>query len=201
MMPAPRTSAALEMIDKLLRDACRAICKQQATGQCAALCLSHFSTSTTKGQCPEAVRIWKHIAAAVIQSLDAAPEPLYRVNAMLSAALASNAELSTQLAEAQVERDDWMKACRVAGICMSCATGSFEPCTDCLDTGWDGGSPRGYVIEPAPGTHAIDQERQIIADEARRLAANYSDGSDGRNTFVMLAEWIESRAKGEGSAP
>ena len=34
-------------------------------------------------------------------------------------------------------------ACRSAGLCMSCLYGSPEPygCTDCLNTGWDGGSP------------------------------------------------------------
>ena len=33
--------------------------------------------------------------------------------------------------------------CRSAGLCMSCLYGAPEPigCTDCLGTGWDGGSP------------------------------------------------------------
>ena len=33
--------------------------------------------------------------------------------------------------------------CRSAGICMSCLYGVPDPigCTDCLGTGWDGGSP------------------------------------------------------------
>ena len=34
-------------------------------------------------------------------------------------------------------------ACRSAGLCMSCLYGAPDPigCTDCLGTGWDGGSP------------------------------------------------------------
>ena len=33
--------------------------------------------------------------------------------------------------------------CRGAGVCMSCLYGAPDPigCTDCLGTGWDGGSP------------------------------------------------------------
>lgn len=29
-----------------------------------------------------------------------------------------------------------------------------------------------------------------IADEARRYAAMYPDATDGRNTFVMFADWV-----------
>ena len=37
--------------------------------------------------------------------------------------------------------------CRSAGICMSCLYGSPEPygCTDCLNTGWDGGDPHEQI--------------------------------------------------------
>ena len=37
--------------------------------------------------------------------------------------------------------------CRSAGICMSCLYGSPDPlgCTDCLGTGWDGGSPHDQI--------------------------------------------------------
>lgn len=37
-------------------------------------------------------------------------------------------------------------------------------------------------------------ELETIANEARRYASFYPQGSDGRNTFVMLAEWVEARA-------
>jgi len=40
---------------------------------------------------------------------------------------------------------------------------------------------------------ALNNEREIIAIEARRYASHYPQGSDGRNTFVLLAEWIEGR--------
>ena len=39
----------------------------------------------------------------------------------------------------------------------------------------------------------LNNEREIIAIEARRYASHYPSGSDGRNTFVLLAEWVEGR--------
>jgi len=38
-----------------------------------------------------------------------------------------------------------------------------------------------------------DEEREAIAAEARRYASFYPEGSDGRNTFILFAEWIENR--------
>ena len=40
----------------------------------------------------------------------------------------------------------------------------------------------------------VDHERDFLAMEARRYASHYPEASDGRNTFVMFAEMIESRA-------
>lgn len=40
---------------------------------------------------------------------------------------------------------------------------------------------------------AVNAEREIIANKAREWAAHYQQGSDGRNTFILMAEWIESR--------
>lgn len=37
-------------------------------------------------------------------------------------------------------------------------------------------------------------ERKIIAAKAREWAGNYSAGTDGRNTFTLFAEWVDSRA-------
>lgn len=37
------------------------------------------------------------------------------------------------------------------------------------------------------------RDRKINADKAREFASHYPQGSDGRNTFIILAEWIESR--------
>lgn len=42
-------------------------------------------------------------------------------------------------------------------------------------------------------TSLIDRERGDIIKEARRYAAFYPEGSDGRNTFVMFADWVEAR--------
>jgi hypothetical protein len=40
---------------------------------------------------------------------------------------------------------------------------------------------------------AVAVERDAIAEEARRYAGFYPEGSDGRNTFIIFAEWIERR--------
>jgi Lar family restriction alleviation protein len=45
-------------------------------------------------------------------------------------------------------------------------------------------------------TPDIDREREIIAENAREWAGHYAQGSDGRNTFILLAEWIEKRMAG-----
>lgn len=40
---------------------------------------------------------------------------------------------------------------------------------------------------------ALDAERKVIADQARYYASHYEQGSDGANTFTILANWIEER--------
>lgn len=42
-------------------------------------------------------------------------------------------------------------------------------------------------------TIEVDVERGHIASKAREFAKHYDEGSDGRNTFIILAEWIENR--------
>lgn len=43
--------------------------------------------------------------------------------------------------------------------------------------------------------HAIKAEREACAAKAREFAGHYDQGSDGRNTFILLAEWIEKRTQ------
>lgn len=40
----------------------------------------------------------------------------------------------------------------------------------------------------------IAGERAAIAQKAREFAANYPQSSDGRNTFILFAEWVEGRS-------
>jgi hypothetical protein len=60
---------------------------------------------------------------------------------------------------------------------------------------WEG--PSSGWSEPADLAEAIDAaiaaEREACASKAREFAAHYPVGSDGRNTFIILAEWIENR--------
>lgn len=45
----------------------------------------------------------------------------------------------------------------------------------------------------------VDAEREACALKAREYAAHYQEGSDGRNTFILLAEWIEARATAQST--
>ena len=47
----------------------------------------------------------------------------------------------------EAERDAYKRACQSAGVCMSCVLRAPEPygCTDCLNTGFDGGDPREQI--------------------------------------------------------
>lgn len=58
--------------------------------------------------------------------------------------------------------------------------------------------PVAALQEPVPAPDAwkaLEAERTAIADEARRYASHYPEASDGRNTFILLAEWIERRSE------
>ena len=54
------------------------------------------------------------------------------------------------------------------------------------------------VDEPATLRQAIEAaliaEGTTCASKAREYASHYDPGSDGFNTFILLAEWIENRA-------
>lgn len=70
---------------------------------------------------------------------------------------------------------------------------------DALSTQLRDAQARGKGME-----EALTAERAAIEAEARRYAGHYTEGSDGRNTFLMLASWIADRAalsRPEGSAP
>lgn len=38
-------------------------------------------------------------------------------------------------------------------------------------------------------------ERKAIAERLRQTAGHYGEGEDGRNTFIMEADWVESRGR------
>lgn len=48
---------------------CEGLCRAQGTGQCAPVCLQHFSVRTSGGQCPERTRIWRRQATEIAYSL------------------------------------------------------------------------------------------------------------------------------------
>lgn len=40
----------------------------------------------------------------------------------------------------------------------------------------------------------VREEREAIENRLREVAAHYRPGTDGRNTFVMVADWVSARA-------
>jgi hypothetical protein len=56
--------------DEMVGAACRAMCKSNGTGQCAAICITHFSTSTQGGACPEATRVYGRGAKAALEAAE-----------------------------------------------------------------------------------------------------------------------------------
>lgn len=76
---------------------------------------------------------------------------------------------------------------RQLGACMSCIDGPADPhgCTDCLNTGWEGGAPAGYVAESTLAR--VTAER----DEAVRLL-----GEIGPALNDMFCAGIEEREGG-----
>jgi hypothetical protein len=70
--------------------------------------------------------------------------------------------LRRQLATAKDQRNAWQKVAQQAGVCMACAMGAPEPygCTDCLNTGWDGGAPHGFI--PAPTPSAVTSAKPVM---------------------------------------
>ena len=58
-------------LDPAIEAVARALCRADGTAQCAAICLSHFASSTSDGKCPEALLVWKRKAEAPL--LTAAP--------------------------------------------------------------------------------------------------------------------------------
>ena len=89
--------------------------------------------------------------------------------------------------KAEAERDAYKSACRSAGVCMSCVLRAPEPygCTDCLNTGWDGGDPREQI-------NFVEAQR----DEARASAADWKKrafGMDDNGVITALrAEKVEA---------
>ncbi len=67
----------------------------------------------------------------------------------LKAAEARAERLEGEVAKVKSERDKWHKAFLQTGACRACVNGWPDPhgCTDCLNTGWEQGSPPGHVPE------------------------------------------------------
>lgn len=64
---------------------------------------------------------------------------------------------------------------------------------------WLDSTIRSVLTAIAPDLIAAGRRQGLeeAATEARRYAGFYKDGSDGRNTFILLAEWAEAQGRGE----
>lgn len=68
--------------------------------------------------------------------------------------------------------------------------GAFKPGGPVIDNATDYSIPE----EQEAARSFLAEEREAIAAEARRYAAMYPQSSDGRNTFIIFADWVERRA-------
>lgn len=96
--------------------------------------------------------------------------------------------LAIQLAEHRAEIESWKGVARSAGVCMTCALGAPEyfGCTDCLNTGWEGGAPAGFVAE----AQLAAANAEIEAMEALHSETMLGCGrlqNDLHRTFAQLA--------------
>jgi hypothetical protein len=65
------------------------------------------------------------------------------------------------------------KTAKSFGACMSCYDGAPEPigCTDCLNTGYEGGAPQGFVREDFhnEALAAYEAQRDLLAEAGEAL--------------------------------
>lgn len=107
----------------------------------------------------------------------------------------------SDLAQAVGQRDTYRDACKSAGVCMTCVLGAPDTfgCTDCLNTGWEGGAPAGFA--PAAEITRLRAEvarKDEALDRFASLAKNYEgcSGSDwvGFRGAVYVSDLRRARA-------
>lgn len=89
----------------------------------------------------------------------------------------------------------------IPSACRNCDGGNWV-CENHADHPWDGTSNREDACGCGAGAPCPVCQPEManaplifsIAQEARRYAAFYPPSSDGRNTFEMFAEFVETRA-------
>lgn len=102
-------------------------------------------------------------------------------------------EAARQLKILKEQRNAWQKVAGQAGICMACAMGAPDTfgCSDCLNTGWDGGAPRGFVPIPAPAQASTMTDDEMQAQAQIYLDRMYIARADARQKSMGLA-YIEA---------
>lgn len=133
--------------------------EQRAAGVCVAVrehgLFNHVTDET-----------WmRHIEAAIKSALDDALPDANDLDEVVHALGIEDSDTTPADAvrELMAQAKAWKEACRKAGVCMSCATGAPETfgCIDCLNTGWNGGSPEPKRVNNTPfGT----KERDVVSD-------------------------------------
>ena len=81
--------------------------------------------------------------------------------------------------------------CRSAGVCMSCLYGPPDPigCTDCLGTGWDGGSPYDQIKVLEARVAKLEAALKPFADA--HLYYNDAGKPDDLTTGIGVASLME----------
>lgn len=136
-------------------------------GLYAALRESVVGLADLRKQRDEAERLIE-VGASNLYTIQSENERLAIENATLRAENERLTQVNDRLAR---ERDELLQHCTIRDLQIEAAEAEAE-----------------RLRKVAEG------EREAIAEEARRYAGFYSEGSDGRNTFILLAEWIERRS-------
>lgn len=92
-------------------------------------------------------------------------------------------ELVEALEQARKERDSIQReTAKDYGACMSCFGGCYDPygCTDCLNTGYDGGAPSGFVRE--------DVFDNVIVERATAQAQRDAAQQSAKDASALLVE-------------
>lgn len=129
----------------------------------------------------------------------AAEAELRLVRKERSEAEAMVAKLTDQLMAKATEASSYRDACKSAGICMACVLGAPDAfgCTDCLNTGFDGGRPvtcTGYAAGLEAAAEAANGiEPDLLKGMSERYVSIYCAARVDASLFELLAQSVGCR--------
>lgn len=96
-------------------------------------------------------------------------------------------------AQAEHEQHEFVACGRCS--CTTVPTTRYFMCEECARAGWPTRAEHEQQVR-----EAVLREREEIEARLREVAGHYDVGSDGRNTFVMMADWVSARSTAQQPA-